>query len=476
MGQTYVRKPRARSRLVFDRFTAILLAVFIILAIITAGLAFRFVRDTVKSWTMTPLEGISISAEKTPKPGTTAAAQTQQAPLDITGPVAVPWDKTRPVYILVMGLDYSEERVDQDFGPAHTDSMMLLSYDPVSNSGAMLSIPRDLWVNIPGYDYGKINTAYTLGETYQLPGGGPGLAVETVESFLGIPINYYAQIDFAAFVRFVDEIGGVKLDIPEDIKVDPIGPENKVLLKAGRVTLPGDLALAYARARYTEGGDFDRGARQRQVIMSVFDRLVQFNMLPNLISKAPVLYGELSSGVRTNMSLNEIISLGAAVLSMPRENIRSAGIGPNEVEMATAFDGQSILIPYPDQIRLLRDQTFTAGGPLSPASMQGDVKALSAEEGATISVQNGSYATGIASNTANWFREQGLNVTEETNADGVYATTTIIIYDQTPNTAAYIWQLMQIDNAVIINSYQPDAAVDIAVILGTDWATSNPMP
>ena len=474
MGQTYVRKPR--SRLVFDRFTAILLAVFLLLAIITSVLAFRFVRDTVKGWTMTPLQGISIKPEKTPLPGETAAVVAPQTPLDETGPTPVPWDRSKPVYILVMGLDYSDERKDQDFGPPHTDSMMLVSYDPISNSASMLSIPRDMWVNIPGYDYGKINTAYTLGETYQLPGGGPGLAVDTVESFLGIPINYYAQIDFAAFVRFIDEIGGVKLDIPEDIKVDPIGPGNKVLLEAGRYTLPGDLALAYARARYTEGGDFDRGARQRQVVMAVFDRLVKFNMLPTLIAKAPVLYNELSSGVHTNMSLNEIIGLGSAVLSMPRDNIKSAGIGPNQVEMGKSWDGQDILIPYPDQIRLLRDQIFTAGGPISPAAGQGDLQALAAAEAASISVQNGTYTAGIANSTAQWLRENGLNVTEETNADGVYQTSTIVIYDQTPNTAAYIQQIMQISNMVVISSYQPDAPVDVAVILGADWAASNPMP
>ena len=86
--------------------------------------------------------------------------------------------------------------------------------DAATNTAGILSLPRDLWVNIPGYGYGKINTAYYLGDAYDEPGGGPGLAIATVEDFLGVPINYYAQIDFSAFERFIDEIGGIEIEVP----------------------------------------------------------------------------------------------------------------------------------------------------------------------------------------------------------------------------------------------------------------------
>ncbi len=474
MQSTSIRK--RRTRLVFDRYTAIVLAVFIVLAGITAVLAFRLVRDTVKSWTMTPLDGVSIQPGKTPEPGSTEAVIVPEGSLDPTGPTPVPWDKTRPVTVLVMGLDYSDQRATQDFGPPHTDTMILFSYDPMNDSVSMLSIPRDLWVNIPGYDYAKINTAYRIGEANQLPGGGPGLAVKTVESFLGVPINYYAQIDFSAFERFIDEIGGIKITVEEEMTIDPIGDSPKVKLTPGRYTLNGELALAYARQRKTGQGDIDRSRRQMQVILAIRDRLLEFDQLPSLIAKAPRLYSELSSGIRTNLSLNEVISIGSSAYNMPKENIKQAVIGYDQVYDGFSPDGQSILIPIPDQIRLLRDEVFTAGGPLSPAAVSQDYKTLAEAEGATISVQNGTYTSGIASSTAQWLRDNGLNVVEETNADGVYSITTIIIYDQTPNTAAYIRQLMEIDNAVIINSYQPDIAYDIAVILGDDWAYSNPMP
>ena len=116
-----------------------------------------------------------------------------------------------------MGLDYRDWVSGE--GPSRTDTMILFSLDPLTLTAGMLNIPRDLWVNIPGYGYGKINTAYYLGEANQLPGGGTGLAVKTVEQFLGVPINYYAQIDFSAFERFIDLIGGIELNIEHEIKI-----------------------------------------------------------------------------------------------------------------------------------------------------------------------------------------------------------------------------------------------------------------
>ena len=193
--------------------------------------------------------------------------------------------------------------------------MILVTLDPLNKTAGMLSIPRDLWVEIPGFKHGKINTAYYLGDAYKLPGGGPGLAVKTVEQFLGVPINYYAQVDFGAFVRFVDELGGVKINVPEPITVDLLGSGSatKKNLKPGVQVLPGEWALAYARNRYTKGGDFDRSRRQQQVILGIRNRILDFNMLPTLISKAPQLYQELASGVHTNLSLEQVNRL--AVIS-----------------------------------------------------------------------------------------------------------------------------------------------------------------
>lgn len=468
MTQKNTSQPR--RRVVFDRLTILLLIVFVILAIVTGVAVFRLVKNTVAGWNITPLEGVSIQSTTTVNG--TPVSLPGGALQPEGGPTAEPWDGNSRVTILLMGLDYRDWEAGE---VPRTDSMILLTIDPMTSSAGMLSIPRDMWVNIPGYDYYKINQAYFFGELDQLPGGGPALAVKTVESFIGVPINYYAQIDFGAFVRVIDEIGGVKIDVPEKITIDPIGDSPKVTLEPGRYTLNGELALAYARSR-KGSTDFARAERQQQVILAVRDRILQFDQMPSLVTKAPKIYQEISSGLQTNLTFDQAFRLGLLAMELPAENIRKAVIGPSEVEFAKSPDGLDILIPYPDRIRLVRDQVFTSGDSISPIALTEDLKSQVATEAARISVQNGSYTTGLAALTAEFFRSQGLTVTEETNASDIYSVTTIYVLSGKPYTVRYLADIMQVENIRIYNRYEPTASVDLIVTLGTDWADANPMP
>lgn len=469
MTQKNTSQPR--RRVVFDRLTILLLIVFVILAIVTGVAVFRLVKNTVAGWNITPLEGVSIQSTTTVNG--TPVSLPGGALQPEGGPTAEPWDGNSRVTILLMGLDYRDWEAGE---VPRTDSMILLTIDPMTSSAGMLSIPRDMWVNIPGYDYYKINQAYYFGELDQLPGGGPALAVKTVESFIGVPINYYAQIDFGAFVRVIDEIGGVKIDVPEKITIDPIGDSPKVTLEPGRYTLNGELALAYARSRKGSGDDFARAERQQQVILAVRDRILQFDQMPSLVTKAPKIYQEISSGLQTNLTFDQAFRLGLLAMDLPAENIRKAVIGPSEVEFAKSPDGLDILIPYPDRIRLVRDQVFTSGDSISPIALTEDLKSQVATEAARISVQNGSYTTGLAALTAEFFRSQGLTVTEETNASDIYSVTTIYVLSGKPYTVRYLADIMQVENIRIYNRYEPTASVDLIVTLGTDWADANPIP
>jgi anionic cell wall polymer biosynthesis LytR-Cps2A-Psr (LCP) family protein len=143
-----------------------------------------------------------------------------------------------------------------------------------------------------------------------------------------VPIQYYSQIDFSAFVKFVDLIGGVRLNIIEPIKIDIIGVDNKDIpvkkLQPGWQRLPGIWALGYARARNTPGGDLDRAKRQQEVILSIRNRILQYDMLPMLFTKAPDIYNTISAGIHTNMSLDEAIRLAWMVKDIPVESIRSS--------------------------------------------------------------------------------------------------------------------------------------------------------
>ncbi len=466
------RTPRmAVKRAQLDRLTLIVLAVFLVLAVVTGIVLFNVSRDIFKSWTSTPLKGIAVSnptaeatVEGTPFPATIPLQQ-------VGGPTPDPWDGKNRVTILIMGLDYRDW---EQGGPSRTDTMILFTIDPVTNTAGMLSIPRDMWVNIPGYGYYKINQAYYFGELYKLPGGGPALAVETVKQFLGVDINYYAEIDFSAFVKFIDEIDGVKINIPDEITVYTIGGDRAVKLEPGVITLPGDIALAYARNRETAGSDFDRAKRQQQVIMAVRDRVLSFNMLPKLITRAPALYNELSSGISTNMTLDEATKLGWLAIQIPQANITQAQLGPDQVEFGKSPDGLDILIPIPDKVRQVRDQIFSSGTPVGPVAVTQDLNTLVQDEQARISVQNGSGQDGIAGTTSTWLSGKGLNVVDQSNADYT-DTTTFYVYNGKPYTLKYLAQIMGIDNPRVYNRYDPTAAYDIAVVLGSDWFNSNPM-
>jgi LCP family protein required for cell wall assembly len=230
----------------------------------------------------------------------------------------------------------------------------------------MISIPRDLWVEIPGFGHQRINTAYPSGENNRVPGGGPGLAMRTVEDLLGVPIQYYAIIEFSAFEKMIDEIGGIDVLVTERIKISPIG-RTSIWLDAEPNHLDGAEALAYARIRKAAGDDFGRAQRQQQVAMAVIDRVVGFDMIPTLVTRAPALYAELQSGIQTNMTLDQMIAFGWMAVQIPKTEIARGVIGPPKmVGFHTLPDGQQVIRPVPDQIRILRDQIFTETSALGP--------------------------------------------------------------------------------------------------------------
>ena len=231
------------------------------IAILLAISGFVIMRGLIVSWTFTDLPGIAIVDNGNSGNGSESTAET--TPEAVVPPSELPpvWDGASRVNILVMGVDYGDWSADRD-GPSRTDSMILLTLDPITKEAGMLSIPRDLWVNIPGFEHGRINTAHALGESYKLPGGGPALAAKTVEEFLGVPVQYYAVISFDAFTRMVDEIGCINIWAFEDLAIDPVGKGNTIhLTKDKGYCMDGATLLAYARNRKSQGGDVDR-ARQ----------------------------------------------------------------------------------------------------------------------------------------------------------------------------------------------------------------------
>jgi LCP family protein required for cell wall assembly len=447
---------------------------FLILASVTATLLFIFVRNLVAGWTLTEMTGVADTGiGSAPSTDQSAVADLPDTPLQEAGPTAEPWDGVSRITILFLGLDYR----DWEAGDIpRSDTMMLLTLDPISGTAGMLSIPRDLWVNVPDVGYNKINTAYYFGEIYHLPDGGPGLAMRTVEELLGIPINYYVQVDFYTFIQLIDEIGGIHVTPSEDITVERMSNGYEEVLPAGQdILIDGELALAYARERHLTGDDFGRSARQQEVIMAVRNQILNFNQLPNLITRAPAIYQEVSNGIHTNLSLGEALQLAQLALQIPPDRITRGQISANDVIASTSPDGLDILIPIPDQIRIARDAVFSTGGSAAPLAISTDPAATLTGEAARISLQNGTYTEGLAASTASYLTSQGLNVVDQANANYT-ASTLLYVYGAKPYTLSYLATLFNVPSANIYNAYDPNAAADIVVIIGDDWAMSNPMP
>ena len=450
-----------------------LVAAFILAGVVTVWLTFSAVKDLVSTWNLSSPPGVVLAESPDAAPIPEEMGAQGEVPLQNTGgPPSVPWDGNSRINVLVMGMDSRE--ADSDDIP-RTDTMILFSMDPQSRTAGMLSIPRDLWVEIPGFDYSKINTAYRLGEVYKIAERGPGLALDTVENLLGMEIDYYAIVDFNAFEDFIDELGGVTVMVPEKIVVDPLGKHNTEILKAGEHLMPGYLALAYARSRNSSGSDFDRAGRQQQVVMAIRDQILSAEMLPTLIKNSPALYQSLSSGISSNLTLMQLVRLAWVAQQIPGENIRQGVIGVDQVDFAYSYDGQDILRPLPDEIRQLRDLIFSLSGPVVPMAPQGDTQVLVDEEYATLMILNGTYTAGLASQSADYLRTSGLTVAEPGNANEYYEMTTIIDYTGNPHTVAMIVEMMSISAENVFHRYDVTGPADVVVIVGQDWVDDNPM-
>jgi LCP family protein required for cell wall assembly len=383
------------------------------------------------------------------------------------------WEGSDRVNVLVMGIDQREN----EQGPWRTDTMMVLTIDPVTMSAGMLSIPRDLWVPIPGYEEARINQAHFLGEVYDYPGGGPALAVKTTQYNLGVHIHHYARVNFSAFEEMIDLIGGIEICVEEEID-DPLYPDgaygyDPLYIAAGCQTLDGEMALKYARTRHSAGGDFDRAERQQQVLMAVFDKVTQLDMLPQVAPRAPELWKTMQGSVVTDLTLDQIIALARLASEVDAENIRYGVIDENYTQFWTTPDGQQVLVPLRDNMRELRDYIFTSEIPVSQD--EDDPAARLAAEAATIEVLNGTTIVGLAGRTAEYLQQQGFQVARTDNADrSDYTDSLIIVYTGKNYTAQYLVGLLNLPPTAVVQGPNPSAEYDISIILGTDYQEPAP--
>ena len=275
------------------------------------------------------------------------------------------WQDPRRVSVLLLGID--QRKGEQGTFP--TDTIILFSLDPVGKTAAILSIPRDLWVEYPGLGRsGRINGANIIGDEISYPGGGgPAYAVKTVENLLGVRIQYYVLINFEVFYALVDAIGPIEV-CPTQTIHDEQYPDGSygfmtVHFDPGCQELDAEHLLQYARVRHGDDqGDIGRAARQQEVILKIREKVLSVGGVSALLPQITTLWESLQDNIRTNLSFEDMVRLARTAEDVPDTEIRRAQISFDEVFISTSPEGDEVLIPIASDIRLLIEDLFRPPG------------------------------------------------------------------------------------------------------------------
>ena len=257
-------------------------------------------------------------------------------------PTTEAFDDTNRINILLMGID---RRPGEPF-VSRTDSIMIVSLNQENKRASILSVPRDLYVVIPGRGRDRVNTAFVYGATDGNPANGAVLSMQTLEYNLGIHLDHYILVDFAAVINGVNALGGIDVTVPFNIN-DPTYPDmnygyDPLFIPAGLQHLDGTLALKYARTRHVDS-DFGRAQRQQQVVLAVRDKLLGMG-LTELLRQAPTLWQQVEQGIRTDLSLEELVQLGILAHDIPSESIRNEVLNQAYVSNHTTETGAQVLV------------------------------------------------------------------------------------------------------------------------------------
>lgn len=237
----------------------------------------------------------------------------------LTGPRSLKKDEDVTNFLLV-GIDRRSRSEDSFL----TDTIIIASFNHKTQKSTLLSLPRDLWVEIPGFNglpkqYSKINSAHALGDQFDYPGGGMQLLSDILEEILGIPIHYYARIDFEGFEKGIDAVGGIEIFVDtafDDYMYPRAGYEDfpweerfeHVHFDEGLQHMDGEMALKFARSRHAlgpEGTDFARARRQQKVLLAVKNKVLSTETLLDF-GKLRELYFALTENVAANVEVAEL--------------------------------------------------------------------------------------------------------------------------------------------------------------------------
>jgi len=328
-------------------------------------------------------------------------------------------------------------------GPLLTDTVMLGSLRHSDGKVGVVSLPRDLSVDIPGYGWRKLNHANAYGE-WEQEGYGPIIASQVVSNVTGQPIHYYVRVDFQGFVDFIDELGGIDVNVERSFTdyqyPAPYDKYQVVSFEAGPQHMDGETALVYVRSRHGTNGeasDFARSRRQQNVMVAVKEKILtpSFILNPKKIVK---MYEMVKENVATNLTTAEMVELVKMSRKIDTDNISSEVLstGPGSPLYATSINGAYMILPRGgtwDGVRAIAENILDEGEELAGAAADSTTDGeatIGSNAVARIEIQNGTNIPGLAYTASLVLKENEFSVVKIGNAlyrDNVKT----IIYDLT---------------------------------------------
>lgn len=367
------------------------------------------------------------------------------------------------------------------------DTIMVASLEPQQMRAALLSIPRDLYVQVPGQEfYSKINGVHAFGESLE-PGQGPRLLRQVTEDITDLPMHYYIRADFTAFKSIVDAVGGINIANPTTF----YDYWHKISFPAGTEKMNGERALAYVRARYiegAEGGDFKRAARQQQALLALREKIFSVQTAVDF-TRANAILNSLSNNIRTDMALWEMKRFyELARLIEPQQvgtHVLTSGVNGVLAGGTEILSGvpASVLRPRTgdySEIRRIAQNIFQAPptstvAPPSPTPSATPADTPSPTPAApaakpSLEIRNGTSITGLAKRTSETLAAEGYDIKAVGNAaDRTLTTTTVYASSAaTESQANEVARLLRAQSSAGLPEDEPKSTADILILLGTD--------
>lgn len=363
-------------------------------------------------------------------------------------PGAVPWNGRDRITVAVMGLT---SRTPSD--PPRTDTLLVMDIDPATRHVAMLSVPRDLWVSLPGYAPTKLASVYTL--------GGPKLTAFALEREYNIPVDYTISMTFWGFTKLIDAMGGVDVNVPQELN-DPTYPclvgydYCPIDIKAGPQHMDGATSLEFVRERHALQQEDLARVKDQQAFSDAVKRTL---ISPKTWPRFPAILAALKQSLVTTVPYNALPEIGAQYV-LARGSVQHSYINVENgmVNFDTSPDGQSILKPTsPTVIADLTHRLFTDDG--------------LARESASVAVLNGSGTSGAASDVQSMLAGLGFQAISAGNADRAdYTRCQVVVNTAVKGDAEYTARRLQrIFDATLVHEAVPGQPARIEVILGNDY-------